>query len=307
MSDLRLFAERVEAKYKIKTLQIYIHRDEGHKATAEDIAAGLADTPGEFICNHHAHIVFDWMDHATGKSIKINKQQTSELQTLLAETLGMERGVSSDKKHLNALQYKAQVASQRISEQQHTIAALRQQEQRAAAELAKVEAPLAEILDATQKNIIAPMAIGRWDALQLAANPEKIRQKTAIVEENYKQAIRAVQNSEKEKAALKRQNAKLEKRLEAEHRLPVILPLAEKIPQLTTELVKSLAEGQRVSLWFDDPKRGKIYADMWWDEEKKRVLYAPNQEWENGKKLQEIRQQRAQVQEKNIAHHRGVR
>jgi hypothetical protein len=295
MSDLQQFAINLEIKYNIKTLQIYIHRDEGHKATADDVTAGLVDAPGEFICNNHAHMVFDWMDHTTGKSIKVNRQQMSEIQTLLAEALKMERGISSDKKHLNSLQFKEQAATRHIDEQQRVISDLHQQKQYAATELAKIEEPLTEILDATQKNIIQPLKFNRWNALQLLIAPawknEKIRQTTSTLEANYRQAIRAKQNIEKENAILK-------KRL-------TLAELAKKIPQMTPKLAKSIAEGQRVSMWFDDPKQGKIYADMWWNEEKKSVQYAPNQEWKNNKQ-QGMRPQRTQEQKKNISQNRSL-
>lgn len=93
MEQLRVFAERLEARFGIKTFQIHIHRDEGH-------TAGKDWKP-----NLHAHLLFDWTD-TQGKSIKLNRQDTAEVQTILADCLGMERGKSSDKKHLTALQYK---------------------------------------------------------------------------------------------------------------------------------------------------------------------------------------------------------
>ena len=95
MEQLRVFAERLEARFGIKTFQIHIHRDEGHTA-----GAGKDWKP-----NLHAHLLFDWTD-TQGKSIKLNRQDTAEVQTILADCLGMERGKSSDKKHLTALQYK---------------------------------------------------------------------------------------------------------------------------------------------------------------------------------------------------------
>lgn len=93
MEQLRDFAKRIEARFGIKTIQIHIHRDEGH-ATGKDWKPNL-----------HAHLVFDWTNDQ-GKSIKLNRQDMAEVQTILADCLGMERGKSSDKKHLSALQYK---------------------------------------------------------------------------------------------------------------------------------------------------------------------------------------------------------
>ena len=53
--------------------------------------------------NYHAHIVFDWMNHETGKSRKLNDDNMMQIQTLASDILPMERGQSKNitgKKHL---------------------------------------------------------------------------------------------------------------------------------------------------------------------------------------------------------------
>ena len=97
MEQLKNFAQDCEKKFGINAFQIHIHRDEGHR----DILTQ------EWKPNLHAHIVFDWTDISTGKSCKLNRQDLAEMQTMCANSLGMERGVSSDKVHLNAMQFKA--------------------------------------------------------------------------------------------------------------------------------------------------------------------------------------------------------
>ena len=42
--------------------------------------------------NYHAHIVFDWMNHDTGKSRKLNDEDMTEIQSLASDILLMERG-----------------------------------------------------------------------------------------------------------------------------------------------------------------------------------------------------------------------
>ncbi|MEE1272121.1 MAG: hypothetical protein UHM19_04940, partial [Bacteroidales bacterium] len=52
---------------------------------------------------YHAHIVFDWMNHETGKSYKLNDDDMAQMQTLLSEILSMEQGQSkaeTGKEHL---------------------------------------------------------------------------------------------------------------------------------------------------------------------------------------------------------------
>lgn len=106
MQHLQTFADKLHERWGIKTIQIHTHKDEGY--TPED-------KPGEWKPNLHAHMIFDWTDE-TGKSLKLKKQDMAEMQTMLAECLGMDRGVSSDRKHLNSIQYKAMKEAERVME-----------------------------------------------------------------------------------------------------------------------------------------------------------------------------------------------
>lgn len=103
IEQLRGLADAIEQRWGIKTLQIYTHKDEGH-----------TDSDGSWKPNLHAHIVFDWVNHDTGKSIKLSKQDMAEMQTMVADCLEMVRGESSDIKHLGAIQYKTQAEEQRL-------------------------------------------------------------------------------------------------------------------------------------------------------------------------------------------------
>ena len=103
IEQLKGLADAIEQRWGIKTLQIYTHKDEGH-----------TDSEGAWKPNLHAHIVFDWVNHDTGKSIKLSKQDMAEMQTMVADCLEMVRGKSSDIKHLGAIQYKTQAEEQRL-------------------------------------------------------------------------------------------------------------------------------------------------------------------------------------------------
>lgn len=103
IAQLRGLADAIEQRWGIKTLQIYTHKDEGH-----------TDSEGSWKPNLHAHIVFDWVNHDTGKSIKLSKQDMAEMQTMVADCLEMVRGESSDITHLGAIQYKTQAEEQRL-------------------------------------------------------------------------------------------------------------------------------------------------------------------------------------------------
>lgn len=93
MEDLKRLSDAYRQRFGIDTFQIAIHKDEGYPK-------------GEWKPNLHAHLVFDWTNQVTGKSLKLNRQDMVEMQTITAEVLQMDRGVSSDKQHLSAIQYK---------------------------------------------------------------------------------------------------------------------------------------------------------------------------------------------------------
>ena len=54
--------------------------------------------------NYHALIVWDWMDHTTGKSHKLSEKDMSEMQDLLADMLKMERGQKKSETGLEHLE-----------------------------------------------------------------------------------------------------------------------------------------------------------------------------------------------------------
>jgi len=96
MQDLHNLSKRLEEELKIKVFQIAIHKDEGHYDK---------DT-NEWKPNYHAHLVADWQDLETGKTLKHQSFHYSKMQDITAECLGMERGVSSSKARLEAIQFK---------------------------------------------------------------------------------------------------------------------------------------------------------------------------------------------------------
>lgn len=96
MEQLQRFCEVCKERWGITALQIFIHRDEGHYGNPEEAATWKP--------NLHAHIVWDWMNHDTGKSHKLQDTDMSEMQSVLAECLDMQRGISkaeTGKEHLD--------------------------------------------------------------------------------------------------------------------------------------------------------------------------------------------------------------
>lgn len=98
ISQLQKYCKQCEERWGIKALSITTHKDEGH-----------TDAEGKWRPNLHAHIIWRWCDD-DGVTCKLGRGDMAEMQTLLADCLQMDRGQSSDVKHLNAVQYKAQQA-----------------------------------------------------------------------------------------------------------------------------------------------------------------------------------------------------
>ncbi|QCX52710.1 hypothetical protein [Elizabethkingia sp. JS20170427COW] len=96
MQDLYNLSKRLEEELKIRVFQIAIHKDEGHYDK---------DT-NEWKPNYHAHLVADWQDLETGKTLKHQSFHYSKMQDITAECLGMERGISGSKARLEAIQFK---------------------------------------------------------------------------------------------------------------------------------------------------------------------------------------------------------
>jgi hypothetical protein len=113
MQDLQRLASTFQSRFGVECFQIHIHRDEGHILTSQEVSNAKAmgvEMPeiGTPMINHHAHMIFDWQDKITGKSIKLNPADTREMQTITAQVLGMERGQTNSKAvRLEAKEFKA--------------------------------------------------------------------------------------------------------------------------------------------------------------------------------------------------------
>ena len=106
LADVRKFGEECQRRWGIIPLQIYLHKDEGHWLNGQPEAGDRESFQvGKkwFKPNYHAHVVFDWMNHDTGKSRKLNDEDMTEMQNLASDILLMERGQSkavTGKEHL---------------------------------------------------------------------------------------------------------------------------------------------------------------------------------------------------------------
>lgn len=115
----------------LQILTIDLHNDEGYENPVTK----------ERHYNRHAHLVFDWTDHETGKTVKLNKEDMREIQTQLAASLGMERGeakeatnkahLSADEQRLVSAEKRAVEAEKRAVEAEHNLAVLSLKQQEA--------------------------------------------------------------------------------------------------------------------------------------------------------------------------------
>ena len=125
LADVKKFGEECQRRWGITPLQIFLHKDEGHWLNGQPDAEDKESFQvGEkwFKPNYHAHIVFDWMNHDTGKSQKLNDDDMMEMQTLASDILFMQRGQSKSetgKEHLERNDFiieKQRAELQRIDE-----------------------------------------------------------------------------------------------------------------------------------------------------------------------------------------------
>ena len=149
IEDVKHFGELCQKEFGITPIQYHIHKDEGHYDSITN----------EWKPNLHAHIVFDFtcyehrmvektaksngktiknesgnpekkMVDNYGKSIKLSKSDMSRMQDLAAIATGMERGVASNKIHIDAQRYKAQAIAEDIKELQLLHTEVKEENQR---------------------------------------------------------------------------------------------------------------------------------------------------------------------------------
>jgi hypothetical protein len=120
MEDLKNLANDLQKEKGMRCFQIHIHRDEGK--SREDL-------------NYHAHMLFDWTDQKTGNTLKLTKVDLSQIQTIVAQSLKMERGelkVNSNRERLEPIEYKRQQEELKLEKLQAEVAVLEQKKNAAA-------------------------------------------------------------------------------------------------------------------------------------------------------------------------------
>ena len=139
--------------------------------------------------NYHAHIVFDWMNHETGKSRKLNDEDMTEMQSLASDILIMERGQSkavTGKEHLERNDFiikkqKAELqridATKRHKEQQVELAEQKLKQVKSEIRTDKLKSVATDAATAIASGVGSLFGSGKLKELEQAN--EKLRQEVA--------------------------------------------------------------------------------------------------------------------------------
>lgn len=184
----------------IGVVGLAIHRDEGH----------TDPRTGEVVINNHAHLFLDYIDHATGKTIKLPDAAMSEMQDVCAKALGMERGESKEKtsrRHLSANEYRAQAQAEELTRLQAESEAAIIEAEKARDEAAAIRRQAAQGLGAKAAALFGAgdLAKARKRAEEAEAEAKKAKERATEAEKLAGQAYqRARQAGQAKEAAEKR-------------------------------------------------------------------------------------------------------
>ena len=210
MEQLQRYGELCRERWGITPLQIFIHRDEGHYETPGDKTTWKP--------NYHAHIVWDWMNHDTGKSCKLTPQDMSEMQTILAETLGMERGTSKEltgREHLERTDY--------------IIAKQKQEAEKAQAVKKQAEAELKAMDKENRDSIKSGLAnlLGKGKYAAIEKENEALRAENEQIKQSFPEALKREVGKRTEKLSAEKRNAEALRQALAKERDEAIRQLDE--------------------------------------------------------------------------------
>lgn len=189
MEQLQRYGQLCYEHWGITPLQIFIHRDEGHYEIPGDKTTWKP--------NYHAHIVWDWMNHDTGKSCKLTPQDMSEMQTILAEALDMERGTAKEltgREHLERTDYI-------IAKQKREAEKARAAKERTEAELKAVKS---ELKTEKLKNSAAEVGTTILDGIGSMIGTSKVKRQQQQIDDLAKE-------NERLHSEIKRQNKTIDR------------------------------------------------------------------------------------------------
>ena len=282
LEDVRRFGEECQERWGITPLQIFLHKDEGHwlsgKPNADDMES-VQNGSRWFKPNYHAHIVFDWMNHETGKSYKLNDDDMTQMQTLLSEILSMERGQSkaeTGKEHLERNDFiieKQRAELERIEverqHKEHQIDLAEQKLKQVKSEIRtdKLKSVATDAATALASGVSSLFGSGKMKSLE--RKNEDLRDEIAIRDETIKQLQSDIKQMQVEhqkqmqevKRSYEEENRKQSEYIDkilryfpyVEKLMPMIKYLSEKMG-FTDDLIRKLCTFKDVSV------TGKLYS-----------------------------------------------
>lgn len=192
MDDLKELAQELKQEYGINCFQIHIHRDEGHKDP----------TTGEFKINHHAHMVFDWQDRKKGTVQKLNRMQMSQMQTLVAKVLDMERGElkeNSNRERLEPIEFKRVQEEKRYKELQQQNADLEQKKNEVRARIEILERERGSFDDHRGQKEALRERILDFEGIHLELSEKDLTDAISILEDEIERVEREIRNASESK------------------------------------------------------------------------------------------------------------
>ena len=200
LADVRKFGKECQRRWGITPLQIFLHKDEGHwlngQPKTEDKESFQVGSRW-FKPNYHAHVVFDWMNHETGKSRKLNDEDMATMQTLASDILLMERGQAktvTGKEHLERNDFiieKQKAELQRIEEtkrhkeQQVSLAEQELKQVKAEIRTDKLKSAATDVATAITSGVGSLFGSGKMKSLE--RKNENLRDEIAIRDETIEQ------------------------------------------------------------------------------------------------------------------------
>lgn len=189
-------------------------------------------------------MVFDWTDEK-GKTIKLNRYQMSEMQTIVAEELEMKRGISSNKQHLSAVSFKVQEEEKRLKNLKEQLK-----------DYTNINE--SELIHYKQNNLLNIFSKNKEiDTKATLSNYKKSLQSTKITLREKDKELSLLQNaflsSQKEVEKLKKQNRSLEKSLqETSNREKLLLSNHSYYNSIRAELInlstQNIIENYRIEI-----------------------------------------------------------
>ena len=187
MSDLLKYTEKVRQRWGVRAIQIHIHKDEGHYTNPDDLSTWQP--------NLHAHIIWDWMNHETGKSYKLGKKDMEELQDMAAETLEMERG-----------KRKSETGAEHLERNDYILSEQKKQSAKLDAEIAEKRDRLdTENGNAIKSGVANLFGKGKYADMEKENKrlKEELPKHKAILQRKYQQALDAERDKQSQQLAEK--------------------------------------------------------------------------------------------------------